>query len=189
MTRKVLLVLSVGLPALAPADRALAQASDPFQSVRPTAPTAPVTPAEPTRSAPSTQPGLRVAPPPAGGLDGVWSGTITCDPVGSTTRPLNTPFSLTVANGSVRYERRIFQPDGQWFGDFERGTGTVAADGGVTLTGQAVGQGTAAGSRGQMNYSGRTSGGAMNLQGQQMWTGPRGTPLPARACTIRLSRG
>jgi hypothetical protein len=178
----------IALAMLAIASPAVAQ-SDPFQAVRPTEPARPITPpADASRSAPPAQPGLRVAPPP-GGIDGVWTGQITCDPIGES-RTLVTAFTLTITGGAARYERRIFDPrNSQWLGDYERGAGRASPDGNITLNGSAVGQGSAAGSRGQMTYSGRAGGNTLTLSGHQNWTNPQGRPAPPRPCTIRLSRG
>jgi hypothetical protein len=113
---------------------------------------------------------------------------ITCDPLGRAGRT-NTAFSLTVANGAIRYERRVFTPEGTWLGAYERGAGSVSADGSVTLNGQAPGQGSAAGTSAQASYRGRIDGNTMNLDGHQFWTNNSTGNTSPRPCRIQLSRG
>lgn len=161
------------------------QSADPFQSVRPAEP-----PADATRSAPASQQGLRVAPPPSGaarGFDGTWQGTITCEPLGRAGRS-NIALTLTVANGSARYEKRALTPEGVWLGAYERGWGSVSADGSVTLNGQMPGQGSAAESSAQASYRGRADGNTMNLNGHQLWTNSRTGNSTPRPCRIALTR-
>jgi hypothetical protein len=113
-----------------------------------------------------------------------------CQSVANQTVVGNVPFAMTVTGGRASFQREIGTPDGRPTGTYERGTGTVGADGTVSLTGGGEGRGTQTGRTWSFssNYGGRISGGSLTMQGQQLWQIP-GTPNATRACTITLSRG
>jgi hypothetical protein len=162
--------------------------TDPFQGTRPARPTPS---GEGARPAPAAQPRPAQAPPAgSASVDGAWRGSMRCQSVANQSVVGNVPFTMTVTGGQARFERRIGTSDGRPTENFERGSGTVAPDGTVTLTGGGQGRGEVTTNIWSFSssYSGRIAGGQVTLQGQQNWQIPR-QPNVTRPCTITLSRG
>ena len=110
--------------------------------------------------------------------DGRYVGLITCDVLpGQTVGQLKTEFSMTVAEGEARYEREVLRPTGSGrLGVTERGGGSVASDGDITVTGSAAGQ--------TWSYEATRN---LRLSGSQLWRLP-GRSVLTRSCTIGVQR-
>ena len=117
--------------------------------------------------------------------DGRYAGFITCEVLpGQTVQPLRTEFSMTIANGQAEYRREVLQPTGTGrLGVTERGTGTVAPGGEVSLQGSAGAQTWSY----EANYGGRVDGESLRLSGTQIWRLPNRAPH-SRPCSIAVSR-
>lgn len=116
--------------------------------------------------------------------DGVYEGGIRCGLLSGLTRPLQTPFTMTVSGRDVRYAREIVRPGGPTgttsTGSFERGGGTVAPSGEVALTGAGEG-----GFSFDAAYRGRIDARPIRLAGTQRWQ-IRGQ-TEERSCEIELA--
>lgn len=95
--------------------------------------------------------------------------------------PVDVEFILTIRGATASYQRTVMSYDGRQPVGQETGTGTVAADGTVTL------QGGISGSLGAFvaHYTGRLSGAHLDLSGTESFTAPR---QYERSCTISLDR-
>ena len=132
--------------------------------------------------------GVVALPFAASGLvsyDGRYVGVITCDVLpGQTAGALKTEFSMTVAEGQARYEREVLRASGNGrVGVTERGGGSVAADGDISVTGSAAGQTWSY----EATYRGRFEGRNLRLSGSQLWHLPGRSAL-TRPCTIGVYR-
>src|SRR5437764_16408 len=100
----------------------------------------------------------------------VWRGALRCGPVqGFGSLPLNQPIEVTVSGNTARYDRAVRRTDTTAETDIhEHGGGTVAADGSLTLTGEA----TSPAYTYTAQYSGmlRPDGETSRLSGVQRWT-------------------
>lgn len=115
-------------------------------------------------------------------FEGTYAGTIQCGLLSTLTRPLRTQFTLTVAGGAATYERPILDPRrGDHSGSWERGAGTVTADGDIVLNGK--GEGTYVF---DAEYRGSLRTSPIRLTGTQRWI-VRGVMEP-RSCQIDLNR-
>ena len=110
-------------------------------------------------------------------VDGAWTGQITCVMLIFTAKAA---MEMTVANGQASYS-------GSRGVGTESGSGAVAADGDITLTGSGT---SAAEDKPRYtytaSYSGKISGGAATLKGTQAWSFDGKTEN--RACSIALER-
>jgi hypothetical protein len=112
--------------------------------------------------------------------DGTYTGTLTCDPLPTTTR-LRVKLSMAVEQGRVSYEREILQ-QGKNTGRFERGTGTVSETGDVAVKGW----GATPSMKFDAEYKGRITGDRIQLEGTQQWQDAGS--VHTRSCQIDLSR-
>jgi hypothetical protein len=121
----------------------------------------------------------------ASDYDGRYSGMITCDALpGQTAQALKTEFYLTVANGQAEYQREVLKPTSPGrLGVTERGTGTVAPGGDVSLAGSAGGQTWSY----EASYRGKFDGKSLRLSGTQLWHLPSKN-VHSRSCTIAVSQ-
>ena len=126
---------------------------------------------------------ILATPASAQGLDGLYTGKLSCEIIaGQTRRPLSTDIRITIAGTSVRYEREILNPDGGGStGIKERGTGSVN---GNTLSMTAAGRGNSWSY--EASYNGTIAGGAIAMRGVQKWHVNRGNQN--RPCVIDARR-
>ena len=116
------------------------------------------------------------------GADGIYRGRLRCAAIPSLTiAAVDVEFTLTIRGATASYQRPVLSYDGRQTVGQESGTGTVGADGTVTL------QGGVSGSLGVFvaHYSGRLSGAHLDLSGTESFTAPR---QYERSCTISLDR-
>lgn len=140
--------------------------------------------------------GPAAPPPPASaavpaatgdGTTQVWRGAIRCEPIpGLVSFRLNQPIEVAVTAGQAQYERAVKRGDSGGTTEYvERGSGPVASDGAVTLSGsvQAPSFSYAA------SYEGRLppAGGRTRLTGVQHWRGNRINAVD-RQCSMTLER-
>jgi hypothetical protein len=93
---------------------------------------------------------------------------------------------MTVAAGTARFERDVLSAQSNTpSGIRERGTGTVAADGTIALTGAANGQQFAY----EAKYRGKIAGDVGKLTGSQHWLRTDMQGAIDRPCTIEIRRG
>lgn len=114
-------------------------------------------------------------------FDGTYTGTLTC-PAFPGQEPVRAPMSMTVAGRTATYEREIVPPAGPGgAGTYERGTGTVAPDGKLVLTGGCEGGFSCA-----TDYRGDLSAKPIRLKGTQRWWYRGGDRQ--RECEAELTR-
>jgi hypothetical protein len=116
-------------------------------------------------------------------LVGVYEGRISCGRLTDVKRVWTSPFRMTVEDGAARYERPILR-DGHGTGVYERGSGTVAANGRVGLAGRADG----ATYLFDAQYQGELAGDAATLVGTQLWYIRGRDTRSERSCRIDLTR-
>jgi hypothetical protein len=141
-----------------------------------------------TAIAPGPEPAAKVAPKPAAVATAptqVWRGVLRCGPNRGLARLiLVEPMEVRVTGNVARYGRA---PPGQGglADGWESGGGTVAPDGSLTLTGEAV----APSYRYSAQYSGvlPPAGDPTRLVGKQSWYSRRTSPVD-RICSISLRR-
>jgi len=125
--------------------------------------------------------------PVASGPAQIWRGALRCAPIpGIASLRLNQPIEVTVTGNAATYDRAVRRGDTGGETDIhERGGGTVAPDGSVTLTGQA----SAPAYRYSAQYSGmlQPDGGTSRLTGKQLWYPQRANPVD-RNCSMTLRR-
>ena len=122
-----------------------------------------------------------VVPVGAQSFDGAYRGTLNCAKLSWTKAPLtNEPVSVAIMNGKVSYSRVLYGADRSTVVGQESGTGTVASDGAIVLSGGSSGR------LGSMTatYKGKLEGGAAILNGAQSVTNQGKTEI--RACTLQL---
>jgi hypothetical protein len=122
----------------------------------------------------------------AEGFDGKWTGTFSCAKLSFTKGPLKVPMDITVANGAVTYARDLLSADGSRIISTVEGTGTIGADGKVTLSETWKSADEKPRYTYTASYEGSFKGNAANLRGTQVWSFDRKTEN--RACTIALKR-
>jgi hypothetical protein len=116
------------------------------------------------------------------GADGTYRGRLRCAAIPTlTVAPVDVEFTLTIHGATATYQRPVLSYDGRQTVGQESGTGTVTADGTVTL------QGGISGSLGVFvaHYSGRLSGAHVDLSGMENFVSPR---QYERSCTSSLDR-
>jgi len=119
----------------------------------------------------------------AAAADGTYHGRLRCAAIPSLTlAPVDVEFSMTVRGAAATYQRPILSFDGGQTVGTETGSGAVGADGGIVLQGVVNGRLGAFTAR----YSGRISGGHIDLAGAESFTAPR---QYERSCSISLDRG
>ncbi len=121
----------------------------------------------------------------AQGAAGTWNGEIRCTAAAGL-GPLVAPFKVTVTGNQARYERPVFNPNdtSRILGN-ESGSGAVAPDGSVKLTGDYTSaQGRLSGSyEGKLTRPNATLTGGITTYSRQ---NPSGTE---RRCRITLAPG
>jgi hypothetical protein len=122
----------------------------------------------------------------AEGFDGKWTGTIRCAKLSFTKGPLKVPMDMTVEKGAATYSRDVLNADGSRIVGTEEGTGTIGADGKLTLKATWKSADEKPRYTYTASYEGSFKGNAANLKGTQVWSFDRKTEN--RACTITLKR-
>jgi hypothetical protein len=121
----------------------------------------------------------------AQGAAGTWSGQIRCTGTANL-GPLVAPFKVTVSGTQARYERPVFNPqDASRIIGNETGSGTVAPDGSVKLTGDF----TAPTGRLSGNYEGKLSRPSAMLTGGVTTYDRQNAAGVERRCRITLTPG
>ncbi len=126
-------------------------------------------------------PAAAALPAAATSFDGAYRGTLNCAKLSWTKVPLtNEPVSVAIMDGKVSYSRVLYGVDRNTVVGQESGTGTIAPDGAIELTG---------GSSGRLGnlkatYKGKIEAGAATLNGAQSVTYQGKTEI--RACTLQL---
>ena len=125
-------------------------------------------------------PGVAAAAQP---FDGTYSGSLTCAKLPFTDAVLdNEPVAVTITNGNARYSRTIYAANRRQVVGKETGSGTLAADGTLILTGGWTGQRDSV----QARYNGRLSAAGAALNGKQI-VRFKGQSYD-RDCTMTLKR-
>ena len=121
------------------------------------------------------------APVVAQTFDGAYRGTLNCAKLSWTKAPLsNEPVSVAIMDGKVSYSRVLYDVDRTTVVGQESGTGTIAPDGAITLSGGSTGLlGTM-----KASYRGKLETGNSILDGAQSVTYQGKTEI--RACTLQL---
>jgi hypothetical protein len=119
-------------------------------------------------------------------FDGKWTGTFSCVKLSFTKGPLKVPIDMTVANGVVTSTRDVLSADGSRIISTVEGTGTIGADGKITLSETWKSAGERPRYTYTASYAGTVSGNTANIRGTQIWSFDRKTEN--RACTITLKR-
>jgi hypothetical protein len=122
----------------------------------------------------------------AEGFDGKWSGTFSCAKLSFTKGPLKVPMDMTVASGAATYSRDVLNADGSRIVGTAEGTGTIGADGKITLSETWKSADERPRYTFTASYAGTVSGNSANIRGTQVWSFDRKTEN--RACTITLKR-
>ena len=114
-------------------------------------------------------------------FDGTYAGTLTCPPLPGG-MPLRTEFFLTVSGTTANYEREILRPGtaGGHTGTYERGRGTVAPSGDLTIRGACEGNSTC-----DAEYRGQLTSSPIRLRGTQRWRVR--DRVESRDCEIELA--
>lgn len=115
-------------------------------------------------------------------FDGAHRGTLNCAKLSWTKAPLsNEPVSVAIMDGKVNYSRVLYGADRSTVVGQESGTGTIAPDGAMELSGGSSGRlGTM-----KATYKGKIEGGSGILNGAQSVTYQDKTEI--RACTLQLN--
>jgi hypothetical protein len=119
-------------------------------------------------------------------VGGTWKGTLNCAKLSFTKGPQKVPISLTVSGTSVSYSRDIYNRDNTAVVGKEEGTGTVGADGAISLTSAWKGAGPNPKYTYTASYSGKLAKGNGNLKGTQIWSVEGKTEN--RECSIALKQ-
>src|ERR1700694_728396 len=117
----------------------------------------------------------------AASFDGAYRGTLNCAKLSWTKAPLtNEPVSVAIMDGKVSYSRVLYGVDRTTVVGQESGTGTIAPDGAIALSGGSTGR------LGIMKatYKGKIEAGGGTLKGAQSVTYQDKTEI--RACTLQL---
>ena len=120
-------------------------------------------------------------PAAAQSFDGAYRGTLNCAKLSWTKAPLtNEPVSVAIMDGKVSYSRVLYGVDRRQVVGQESGTGTIAPDGAIALSGSSTGPLGAM----KATYKGKLESGAGILNGAQSVTYQGKTEI--RACTLQL---
>ena len=124
---------------------------------------------------------VMAAPVFAQSFDGAYRGTLNCAKLSWTKAPLsNEPVSVAIMDGKVSYSRVLYGVDRTTVVGQESGTGTIAPDGVIMLSGGSTGRlGTM-----KASYRGKLETGNGILDGAQSVTYQSKTEI--RACTLQL---
>ncbi len=116
-------------------------------------------------------------------FDGQYRGVLNCAKLPFTDAPLdNEPVELRIANGKVSYSRTLYGANRKTVVGKETGSGSVSADGTITLSGGWTGQRDSL----QASYRGKFAAGAATLNGKHTVT-YQGRPYD-RNCTLSFKR-
>ncbi len=126
-------------------------------------------------------PAAAALPATAAAFDGAYHGTLNCAKLSWTKAPLsNEPVSVAILDGKVSYSRVLYGVDRSTVVGQESGSGTIAPDGTIEITGGSTGRlGTM-----KATYKGKIEAGAAILDGAQSVTYQGKTEI--RACTLQL---
>ena len=114
-------------------------------------------------------------------FDGAYRGTLNCAKLSWTKAPLtNEPVSVAIMDGKVSYSRVLYGVDRTTVVGQESGTGTLAPDGAITLSGGSTGLLGAM----KASYRGKLATGTSILDGAQSVTYQG--KVEVRACTLQL---
>jgi len=119
-------------------------------------------------------------------FDGTWHGTLSCAKLSFTKGPQRVQLDVTVSGASVSYSRDIYNRDNTAVVGKEEGTGSVAADGAITLTSAWKGVGPNPRYTYTASYKGSLSKCNGNLKGIQVWQVDGKTEN--RDCSIALKQ-
>ena len=98
-------------------------------------------------------------------FDGQYTGKLDCAKLPYTTAPLNAePVAVTIAGSKVSYSRTLYDRDRSEVVGKETGSGVVAADGSITLSGGWTGRRDTL----KASYRGKFSGGGATLNGSHV---------------------
>jgi hypothetical protein len=121
----------------------------------------------------------------AASFDGAWAGQLTCAKLSFTTGTLKIPMDLKIDGGKATYRREVLNRDGTRVVGTEQGSGTVAADGALTLTATWTSAEDKPRFTYTASYAGKLAAGAGTLRGAQIWSFDGKTET--RSCTITLA--
>ncbi len=128
---------------------------------------------------------LAAGPGRAQSLDGTWQGRLRCEAAG-TLGALSAPIKLSVTGSRITYEREVRNPSNRsQVVATETGSGTVAPDGQVRMSGAVSG----AGWRQDSSYSGRLVRPSATLPGTITTFDRANNAGIERRCTITVSPG
>ncbi len=114
-------------------------------------------------------------------LNGEYKALLTCAKLPFTDAPLDDePVKLVVANGKATYSRTLYGQNRKTVSGKETGSGKVAADGAISLTGSWRGIKNTM----QASYSGKLTGGDSVLNGKHVFNYQGGTY--DRSCTLTV---
>lgn len=119
-------------------------------------------------------------------FDGKWTGTINCAKLSFTKGALKVPMDMTVSGADATYMRDVLNADGSRIVGTEEGTGTVAADGKISLAATWKSADERPRYTYTASYAGVLSGKSATIKGAQVWSFDRKTEN--RNCTIALKR-
>jgi hypothetical protein len=119
-------------------------------------------------------------------FDGKWTGTINCARLSFTKGPLNVPMEMMVSGPAAAYARDVLNVDGSRIIGTEEGTGTVGADGKVSLTATWKSADERPRYTYTATYAGVLNGKSGAIKGAQVWSFDGKTEN--RNCTITLKR-
>jgi hypothetical protein len=98
-------------------------------------------------------------------FDGQYAGKLSCAQLPYTTAPLDAePVAVSIAGGKVSYSRTLYGRDRNEVVGKETGSGSVAADGSITLSGGWTGRRDTL----KASYRGKFAGGTATLSGSHV---------------------
>jgi hypothetical protein len=132
---------------------------------------------------------LSVPPATAQSGQNFWRGRINCAKLSFARSPQRVPMTLTVSGNAATYTHRVrvvYSRNNSPAVGTEVGSGTVAADGAITLSAMWTATGANPRLTYTASYSGRMHPDTAELQGGQVWSYDGKTEN--RSCSIRLNR-
>ena len=122
----------------------------------------------------------------AANFSGKWTGTFSCAKLSFTKGPLKVPMEMMVEKDAATYNRDVLSADGSRIISTVKGTGTIGADGKITLNETWKSAGERPRYTFTASYAGTVAGNTANIRGMQVWSFDGKTEN--RACTIALKR-
>lgn len=113
---------------------------------------------------------------------GTYSGTLNCAKLPFTKGPQRAALKIQVSGGQASYTRSVGNEDNSITVGSESGSGTIAADGSVTLSGSWRGQRNSF----SATYAGKIGASGGKLSGRQNWS--YNGQSYTRPCSITLAR-